>query len=382
MLYSVPDLDADDTRVIAEIDESRQRLRHHLRAPVRWQGHLRRGLVARAIQGSNTIEGYTVSIADAEALVGGDEMSTEVAEDTRAAVAGYRDALTWVQQSADMDNFSYHEMLFSTLHFMMLKADLGRWPGRYRPCEIFVTGSRPYEPVVYAGPDPERVPALMAELVEWLNTADPEAPALVRAAMAHLNLVSIHPWRDGNGRMSRCLHTLILARERVLAPEFSSIEEWLGDEHNTVRYYDALRDVQQGGWQPERNAHSWVRFCLRAHHMQAQLVQRRVDVAARIWGAMAGIAESNGLDERVVTALYEAATGRLSRTTYQRDEGLTRDQAVRDLQALKRLDLLDSVGHSRTQHYTAAGEARDRASAIFGDLLGSALRDPYRDPAP
>ncbi|WP_407289274.1 Fic family protein [Streptomyces sp. BP-8] len=80
--------------------------------------------------------------------------------------------------------------------------------------------------------------------------------------MAHLNLVSIHPWRAGNGRMSRAVHTLVLAREGVLAPKFSSIEEWLGaDDFNTREYSAALRTVQAGTWQPRRDAHSWIHFC-------------------------------------------------------------------------------------------------------------------------
>lgn len=60
-------------------------------------------------------------------------------------------------------------------------------------------------------------------------------PALVRAAVAHFILVRIHPWADGSGRMSRALQTLLLAREGVMAPEFSSIEEWLGQASNTYR---------------------------------------------------------------------------------------------------------------------------------------------------
>ncbi|HXA59270.1 MAG TPA: Fic family protein, partial [Streptosporangiaceae bacterium] len=266
MLFSVPELNSDDTRVLGEIDAFRHRLRHQLAQPMRWEGRLRRGLIARAIQGSNSIEGYTVSIEDAEALVSGEEMSASVNENTRAAVTGYGDALTWVQQSAHMDNFSYHEMLLSTLHFMMIKHDLGKWPGRYRAGAIYVTGPDPLEPV-YTGPDPDLVPGLMSELLDWLNTGDLDTPALVRAAMAHLNLVSIHPWRDGNGRMSRCVQTLILAREQTLAPEFSSIEAWLGQELNTLEYYQALNNTGST-WQPHRDVHDWVRFCLTAHHKQ------------------------------------------------------------------------------------------------------------------
>lgn len=64
MLYATPDLDADDHRVLDEIAEMRRQLRHALRAQPRWSGQLRRNLTARAVAGSNTIEGYTAPDAD------------------------------------------------------------------------------------------------------------------------------------------------------------------------------------------------------------------------------------------------------------------------------------------------------------------------------
>ena len=110
---------------------------------------------------------------------------------------------------------------------MMIGHHLDKTPGTVRPGAIYVRNSATGE-VVYEGPDAEEVPGLLGELVDWLNEGDLEAPSYVRAAMAHFNLVSIHPWRDGNGRMSRALQTLVLGRDQITTPEFSSIEEWLG----------------------------------------------------------------------------------------------------------------------------------------------------------
>ena len=371
----MPELDADDLRVLGEIEDHRQKLRIQVRDHRKWEGQLRRSLVANAIQGSNSIEGINVTELDAAALVEGQDMSAEVDDHTRRAVEGYRDALTWVQQSAEMKNFSYDEMLFSALHFMIQKYDLRKWPGRYREGRIWVTGRDPLNPV-YTGPDPELVPGLMAELVDWLNNGDLDAPALVRASMAHLNLVSIHPWRDGNGRMSRCLHTLVLAQDKVLAPEFSSIEEWLGEPVNTLDYYRALRTTRPT-WEPEvADAHQWIRFCLGAHHFQAQSVQRRVDRARMLWAALESVVVEHELDERMVSALYAAAVGELRRATYAQDEGLTRDQSVRDLQRLRQRGLIRSVGHARTQRYVADGDVAEVNEAIIGQLRRP-LDEPY-----
>jgi Fic family protein len=376
MLSRTPELDADDRRVLGEVEAMREDLRLHVRATPRWTGQLRRELFAAAVQGSNTIEQITVDISEARAAVEGQTMSAEVDPRTQAAILGYRDALTYVQQTPQMPFFRYDEMLLSALHFMIQKYDMTKWPGRYRPGGIFVTSSDPLEPA-YTGPDADLVPALMRELVEWLNAGDLDQPSLVRASMAHLNLVCVHPWRDGNGRMGRCLHTLVLARDGVLAPEFSSIEQWLGDQVHTVQYYQALQETQGGSFQPDRDTRPWLRFALAAHHKQAQLVQRRVEYTERLWREMEALAAERGLPERVVSGLYAAAVGELRRTTYQSDEDLTRDQAIRDVQALVRNGLVKPRGNAATRVYVIDGVAREAHLAAM-DAVRGPMRDPYR----
>jgi len=157
-----------------------------------------------------------------------------------------------------------------------------------------------------------------------------------------------------------------------------SIEEWLGaDDFNTREYYAALRGVQAGSRQPERDAHAWIRFCLTAHHLQAQEVQRRFEAASRLWFALEGIARQHRLDERTVSALYAAAQGHLRRTGYQAEEALTREQALADLRSLRRLELIEPVGHARTQRYIG-GPALRRVRAEVESAVHAALyREPY-----
>ncbi|MCZ0999601.1 Fic family protein [Streptomyces mirabilis] len=377
MLFATPSLTSDDHRVIDEIEALRTEFRHQLAHPRRWEGQLRRSLTAAAVRGSTHIEGYTISAEDAETLIAGGDISPETDEATRNAVTGYRDALTYIQHASGFQIFSWDHTLLSALHFMMTRAADKVRPGEYRTNGVWVSGG-PNRPPVYSAPDPEQVPELMDELIHWLGEGDLGVPALVRASMAHLNLVSIHPWSDGNGRMSRAVHTLVLAREGILAPEFSSIEEWLGaDEYNTREYYGALRDVRTS-WQPERDAGSWIRFCLTAHHLQAQEVQRRFEAAARIWFRLERLAEQHRLDERTVSALYAATQGHLRRTTYQAEEALTRDQALADLRTLRRLDLVESVGHARTQRYTGSPVLRKIHTEVHAEVHADLYREPYR----
>jgi Fic family protein len=181
--------------------------------------------------------------------------------------------------------------------------------------------------------------------------------------MAHLNLVMIHPFRDGNGRMARCLQTLILARNQILAPEFSSIEEWLG--RNTSAYYDVLTDVGQGSWNPGHDAAPWVRFNLAAHYMQAQTVLQRVKETERLWTDLLQLAGQVGLPERSVEALYSASVGlRVRRPAYEADAQIEGATAQRDLKAMADKGLLIPRGQTRGRYYLGSDEVR----AVYGRI--------------
>jgi Fic family protein len=372
VLFTAPALDDVDHQVIAEIEELRKSLRHWLHEPRRWKGLLRRNLKARAIRGSNSIEGYDVSLDDAVALMEDDE-PLDADRRTSLEIIGYRNALTYIQQLANDSHFTLDASLLRSLHFMMLSHDLSKSPGQYRRGEIFVHDDDK-NAVVYEGPHFELVPGLVEELVAQLADGPADCPVFVHAALAHLNLVMIHPFRDGNGRMARALQTLLLAREQILAPEFSSIEEWLG--RNTSAYYDVLMQVGAGTWQPGRDTRSWVRFNLVAHHMQAQTVLRRTSESSSLWVELEEIRKDRRLPERATIALYSAATGyRVRRSTYERDAEIEPGTAARDLRMLASANLLRPVGETRARVYIGTDELRQVRNRIVGER--KPLVDPY-----
>lgn len=386
MLFSTPDLDEVDLDVIAQIERYRVDMRFALREPRRWTGQLRRNLLAKAIQGSNSIEGYDVDDDDAVAAV--EEESPLTADDaTWAEITGYRTAMSYVLQLADDPDFSLDTSLVRSLHYMMLSHDVAKSPGRYRRRSVFVVDEARGE-TVYEGPDFEEVPALMAELVDRIPTDD-AAPSFVRAAMAHLNLVMIHPFRDGNGRMARCLQTLILARDSIVTPEFSSVEEFLG--RNTPDYYAVLASVGAGSWNPGNDATAWVKFILRAHHIQAQTVLGRLAEAGAMWETLELLAQHLGLPDRCVPALYDASIGlRLRRSAYLRLAEVEDRTGTRDLQMLVDAGLLLAHGERRARTYTASDrlrevrrEARDRKPPIddpYGGVRGLLTPQDSRQP--
>ncbi|HEY6793345.1 MAG TPA: Fic family protein [Kineosporiaceae bacterium] len=376
-LFDTPQLRQRDLEVLAGIDAHRASLRSFLSTPRRWKGQLRRNLRARAVRGSNSIEGYEVSLDDALALVEGDE-AVDADHKTILEVSGYRNAMTYVQQLAEDSHFTLDQSLLRSLHFMMLGHDLSKSPGSYRKGPIFVRDEDADE-TVYEGPDHERIGELMAELVEETSAfMATDTPVFVTAAMAHLNLVMIHPFRDGNGRMARTLQTLILARNQILSPEFSSIEEWLG--RNSTAYYEVLSQVGQGSWHPENDASPWVQFNLRAHHMQAQTVLDRVNEAEDLWTRLQALAAERRLPERTISALYEAALGlRVRRTRYQEEAGVEDATAGRDLRIMAERSLLLPQGQTRGRYYVGSPELREIYRALRTERPRRIV-DPY-DPA-
>ena len=374
MLFQAPQLDARDLAVIGEIDQMRVELRQDTHAPKKWTGVLRRNLLAKAIQGSNSIEGYDVNEGDAIAAVE-DEEPLDADAQTWAEILGYRTAMSYILQLADDPHVTLDPSLLRSLHYMLLSHEVARSPGRYRSGPIFVRDERA-DRIVYEGLAYASVPALVDELMADVQSAHPEVPVYVRAAMAHLNLVMIHPFRDGNGRMARCLQTLVLSRDQVAAPVFSSIEEFLG--HNTEDYYAVLAVTGDGRWQPARDTTAWVRFNLRAHHIQAQTVLARNAETAALWNGVEALVASEALPERSVPAVFDAAYGlRLRRSSYERSTGVEPKTATRDLAALVSAGLLLAEGEKRGRQYRGSEALRALRTQARG--ARQPVVEPYFD---
>lgn len=378
MIYLTPPLTDADRSVLAGLDDLRRRLRFFLHEPRRWYGSLRRATFARAVQGSNSIEGYHATVEDVVAVLEGEEPLHADAE-TRHAIEGYRDAMTYVLQlGASPPMPPLDPSLVKALHFMMLRYDLAKHPGRWRPGAVWVQDQDGH--VVYEAPDRSDVDDLVAEVLAQANLGD--QPAVVTASMVHLNLALVHPFSGGNGRMARCLQSYVLAGEGMLPPEFLSIEEYLG--RNTAAYYAVLTEVAQGSWSPERDARPWLRFCLTAHHRQALTVLRRIDEAEVLWDRCERLAQQRGLAPRTVAALVDAARGwQLRRSLYVKTvraasgEEVTDATATRDLAAIARAGLLTPVGEKRGRSYQPTAELTAIWQAIRQDRTQVETTDPY-----
>jgi Fic family protein len=367
MLFQTPSITERESEVIDEIDTIRRQL--NLPGLRQWPGLPWRAIHERILQASKNPALGNVLTENA----GDDEDDEPRVEnlDAWSAAPGYHAALSFVLQVADAPDFAIDEGTIRALHYMMAGHDPQNAAGRWRRGSISVREDSSGK-AMYRAPHAKFIPALMAELIASLNAKD-EVPVFIRAAMAHLNLAAIHPFRDGNGRMARALQTLVLARDGISAPPFASIDEYLSV--NTAEYYRILDEVDEGAWQPERDARPWVRFCLTAHWLQARTLLRRTEEYDRLWDELERDVKRRGLAERTIFALAGAAIGgSLTAALHQSTAGVSAREADDDLERLVEAGLLVATSDKSGRCYVAA----DAVKAIRARTLDPQI--PDRDP--
>ncbi|HVU30956.1 MAG TPA: Fic family protein [Sphingomicrobium sp.] len=372
MIHDYPKLEAVDQDVLGLIREQRKLLKYQVgQASLRWRGFLRKNTFARALRGSNSIEGINANLQEAFAIIG-DERPETLEEETLRALEGYRAAMTYILRVHDDPYTQINAQFIRSLHYMMLNYDMTKLPGQWRPGAICVV-DEPAKETVYEGPDADLVPKLIDDLVAQINSADQVDSSTVLGAMAHLNLAMIHPFKDGNGRMARALQTLVISQNGVSSPTFCSIEEWLG--RNTPAYYEILKLVGEGSWHPQNSALPWVRFCLRGHYQQAATLMKRNGHIGRVWEEIARLAKQHGLPERVEGALLEAAFGNHVRNPrYRAENDISDVVASRDLKKLCDLGFLKPVGEKRGRYYVGAEKLLAIPARTYDN---SRAPDPY-----
>ncbi len=350
MIYQTP---AETDALLAnllEFDRLRDRLSTQAGVAGPWLGSLRRQWRASSAESSIEIEGFHVPPNEIVAIASGAEPS-EPADDDRMALSSYARAMDHVGVMAADPEFEWVERVVLDLHFDACYFQKGKEPGQYRQSGIEVT-SPSGGPPVYVGPAADDVRGLMRGTMSWLSEGDRDAHIAVRAAMAHLHVVSIHPFRDGNGRISRMVQSLVLALDGLLAPEFVTIEEYLGA--NTSAYYAALQAAQGGSYQPQRDAAPFVEFCVEAHLKQAQ---RRLDQLAEAgarWAYLEHLIDERGWPDRLVIALEQSLFQGVDRASYAAEADVSAPTASNDLRRLLDAGLLSQRGRGPATRYHAS----------------------------
>ncbi len=154
------------------------------------------------------------------------------------------------------EGFPLSNRLLREIHGVLLSRGRGesKSPGEFRRSQNWIGGSRPGNANFVSAP-PELVPECMGALEKYLHAKNDGLPVLVRAALAHVQFETIHPFLDGNGRVGRLLITLQMCHAQVLREPLLYLSLYL--KRNRATYYDLLDRVRQkGDWE------SWLTFFL------------------------------------------------------------------------------------------------------------------------
>ena len=201
------------------------------------------------VAGSTGIEGNLLTSAQVdEVLAGGhvDATPTDIRE-----VLNYNGALDLANRAALRPGFEWSQELLRRLNAAVMDGLDDDERGEYRQQPVTVG-------VMYWPPEHPRLPALMSSLVEWLRASGDDHP-LVRAGLAHLNVVSIHPWLNGNGRTARVAGSLMLMRCGVGSPELLNIESQIRADRDG--YATVLQETHGASYRPEEHsATAWLEY--------------------------------------------------------------------------------------------------------------------------
>lgn len=213
-----------------------------------------------------------------------------------------------------------------------------------------VSGPIGKERVHYEAPAARRLRAEMKKFLDWLER-DHSTDLVLKAGVAHLWFVTIHPFDDGNGRIARAIADMVLARSERSAQRFYSMSAQIRQERKA--YYEILESAQKGDLDITRWL-EWFLVCLGRAFDRAETILAAVLNKAHFWDRFRGM-EFNPRQRSMINRLLNGFEGKLTSSKWAKIEKCSQDTALRDIEDLIRKGILnkDSAGGRSTSYSLA-----------------------------
>lgn len=243
--------------------------------------------------------------------------------------------------------FGWHAALFPTGRSGMYSITVGNWRTSLTGPMQVVSGAMGREVVHFEAPAAEMLPEQMQAFLTWFNKNLPLDPVL-KAAIAHLWFVTIHPFDDGNGRIARALTDLLLARSDESTQRFYSMSSQIQKERKA--YYQTLEQTQKGSlditdWL------MWFLSCLERALLTAEETLKAVLAKAQYWTFFSG-KTINDRQKIMLNKLLDGFEGKLNTSKWAKLTKVSTDTALRDIQNLESQGILvKEEGGGRSTHY-------------------------------
>jgi len=248
--------------------------------------------------------------------------------------------------------FGWHAAMFPTGRSGTQKILVGTWRNDSTGPMQVVSGAVGKEKVHYEAPAAPLLDAEMCRFLAWANDEGDKTDAVLRAALAHLWFVTIHPFDDGNGRIARAIADWALARSENSPQRFYSMSAQIRHERNA--YYDILEKTQKGSldvtpWM------EWFLGCLGRAFTGTETTLAAVMRKARFWESHATL-PINDRQRDIVNRLLDEFEGNLTTVKWATLTRTSHDTALRDIQELIAHGILkkDEAG-GRSTSYSLAG---------------------------
>jgi Fic family protein len=252
--------------------------------------------------------------------------------------------------------FDWHAAMFPTGHSGMSKIIVGAWrDDKSGPMQV-VSGPTGRERVHYEAPPAKRLDREMKAFLAWLDR-DQAMDAVLKAAIAHLWFVTIHPFEDGNGRIARAIADMALARSEQTPQRFYSMSAQIRQERKA--YYDLLEATQK---QDDLDITAWLAWffdCLGRAFDRSEGVLTKVFQKARFWEKHAG-SPFNARQRDMLNRLLNGFEGKLTSSKWATLEKCSQDTASRDIDDLiKRGVLVRDAGGGRSTSYSLSNSEKE-----------------------
>lgn len=255
----------------------------------------------------------------------------------------------YTQPLTDERLFNWHAALFPTGRSGAYKITVANWRQGTEPMQV-ISGAMGKEKVHYQAPDSADVPRLMKHFLDWANGNQRIDPVL-KAAIAHLWCVTIHPFDDGNGRIARTITDLFLARADEMPHRFYSMSAGIRKQRKS--YYEILEKTQKGGlditdWL------EWFLDCLEAILLDTENSIRTVLRKAAFWDTHRFV-PMNERQVKMINLLWDGFDGKLTSSKWGKITKCSADTALRDIQDLITKGILRKTNEGgRSTHYELA----------------------------
>lgn len=256
--------------------------------------------------------------------------------------------------------FGWHAALFPTGYSGLHKIAVGKWRTEEAGAMRVVSGAIGRERTHFEAPEAKRLDKEMAAFLEWVEDKAVESMVdpVLRAAIAHLWFVTIHPFEDGNGRIGRAIIDMMLARAEKSVQRFYSMSAQIRKERG--KYYDYLEETQKGDLDITDHL-EWFLGCMERAFDSAEIILKDVLRKSRFWERHSG-EEFNVRQRNILNRLMEGFEGKLTSSKWAKITKCSQDTAGRDIEDLIKRHILkkDAAGGRSTSYSLVESEINDK----------------------